>query len=122
MEKHVQAWLQAGIMEEYANTPRVSTTGTPQGGVISPLLANMALHGLAEHLKNYVFSKDFPKPHSKAARGTRAKRTALGVIRYADDFVIIHRNPEIIKKVIVETNNWLTDIGLEISEEKSKLR
>ena len=122
MEKQVQAWLQAGIMEEYAKTPRVSTTGTPQGGVISPLLANIALHGLEEHLKNYVSSKDFPKPHSRAARGTRAKRTALGVIRYADDFVIIHRNPEIMKKIIVETKNWLADIGLEISEEKSKLR
>jgi RNA-directed DNA polymerase len=122
MERQIQAWLQAGIMEEYANTPRVSTTGTPQGGVISPLLANIALHGLEEHLKTYVSSRDFPKPHSTAARGTRAKRTALGVIRYADDFVIIHRNPEIMEKVIVETKNWLADIGLEISEEKSKLR
>jgi len=121
MEKQVQAWLQAGIMEEYVNTPRVST-GTPQGGVISPLLANIALHGLEEHLKNYVSSRDFPKPHSTAARETRAKRTALGVIRYADDFVIIHRNPEIMEKVIVETKNWLTNIGLEISEEKSRLR
>jgi RNA-directed DNA polymerase len=122
MERQVQAWLQAGIMEEYAHIPRISMTGTPQGGVISPLLSNIALHGLEEHLKTYVSSREFPKPHSAAARGTQAKRSALGVIRYADDFVIIHRNPEIMEKVILETKNWLANIGLEISEEKSQLK
>jgi len=122
MERQIQAWLQAGIIDEYANLPKSSTMGTPQGGVISPLLSNIALHGLEEHLKDFVSSKDFPKPHSQAARGTRAKRTALGVIRYADDFVLIHRNPEIMEKVILETKKWLADIGLEISEEKSELR
>lgn len=122
MERQIQAWLQAGIMEEYAKMPKSSTTGTPQGGIISPLLANIALHGLEEHLKNYVSSKDFPKPHSLAARGARTKRTALGVIRYADDFVIIHQNSQIMEQVILETKNWLANIGLEISEEKSKLR
>lgn len=122
MEKQIRAWLQAGIMEEYANTPRESTMGTPQGGVISPLLANIALHGLEDHLLNIVSSKEYPKPHPLAANGTRTKRMALGVIRYADDFVIIHRNPEIMEKIINETKSWLANIGLEISEEKSKLR
>lgn len=122
MERQIQAWLQAGIMDEYANTPRDNLMGTPQGGVISPLLANIALHGLEEHLLEFVSSKDFPKPHPSAARGTRPKRVALGLIRYADDFVIIHRNPEIMEKVINETKNWLAGIGLEISEEKTNLR
>jgi RNA-directed DNA polymerase len=122
MERQIQAWLQAGVMEEYANTPRSSTMGTPQGGVISPLLANIALHGLEEHLLNFVSSRDFQKPHPLAARGTRTKRAALGVIRYADDFVLIHRNPEIMGMVVNETKSWLASVGLEISEEKSKLR
>lgn len=122
MEKQIQAWLQAGIMEEYANTPKESTMGTPQGGVISPLLANIALHGFEDHLLNIVSSKEFPKPHPAAANGTQTKRKALGVIRYADDFVIIHRNPEIMEKIINESKSWLANIGLEISEEKSKLR
>lgn len=122
MEKQIIAWLQAGIMNEYANTPKSSTTGTPQGGIISPLLANIALHGLEEHLKNYVSSRNFPKPHPDASTGTRTKKSALGVIRYADDFVIIHRNPEIMEKVIFETKAWLANIGLEISPEKSNLR
>lgn len=122
MERQINAWLKAGIMEKYANTPRDTTRDTPQGGVISPLLANIALHGLEEHLKNYVSSRNFPKPHIGASRGTETKRKALGVIRYADDFVIIHRSPEIMEKIILETKEWLAKVGLEISEEKSKLR
>lgn len=122
MEKQVQAWLKAGIMEEYANTPRESTKGTPQGGTISPLLANIALHGIEDHLLKYVSSKDFPKPHPDVARGTRTKRAALGVIRYADDIIFIHRNPIIMEKIINEAKNWLANIGLEFSDEKSNLR
>nr|BBE21018.1 HNH endonuclease [Ulva ohnoi] len=122
MERQITSWLQAGIMDEYANTPRFSTMGTPQGGIISPLLANIALHGLEEHLKNYVSTRKFPKPHPESGRGAKTKRAALGVIRYADDFLIIHRNPEIMEKVILETKSWLSNIGLEISTEKSKLR
>jgi RNA-directed DNA polymerase len=122
MERQIIAWLKAGIMEEYANIPKENAMGTPQGGVISPLLANIALHGLEEHLKNYVSSRKFPKPHPEAGRGAKVKRAALGVIRYADDFVIIHRNAEIMEKIILETKDWLANVGLEISPEKTKLR
>ena len=122
MERQIIAWLKAGIMDEYVNTPRDSIMGTPQGGIISPLLSNIALHGLEKHLKDYVSSRDFPKPHPDAARGAKAKREALGVIRYADDFVIIHRNAEIMEKVILETKDWLANVGLEISPEKTNLR
>jgi RNA-directed DNA polymerase len=104
MERQIEAWLQAGRMEEYANISRCNPIGT----IISPLLANIAFHGLEKHLLNFISSRDFPK--------------ALGLIRYADDFILIHRNPEIMKKVIQETKNWLAKLGLEISEEKSKLR
>jgi RNA-directed DNA polymerase len=123
MKEQISAWLKAGIFDPYANTPRITTPemGTPQGGVISPLLANIALHGLEEHLLNFVSNRNFPKPHKDAAKGTKTKRMALGMIRYADDFVIIHRNLEIMNRVIQETKNWLTQMGLTISEEKSKL-
>ena len=129
MERQINAWLKAGIMEEFANRNKEAaigttqnTRGTPQGGVISPLLANIALHGLEEHLKNYVSSRDFPKPHPDASNGTKTKRSALGVIRYADDFVLIHQNAEIMEKVILETKAWLAGVGLEISKGKTKLR
>jgi group II intron reverse transcriptase/maturase len=124
MKEQILAWLKAGIFDKYANTPKISNPemGTPQGGVISPLLANIALHGLEEHLLSFVSDRKFPKPHEKAGRGVKAKRAALGIIRYADDFVIIHRNLAIILLVIQETKAWLSKIGLSISEEKSALK
>jgi RNA-directed DNA polymerase len=124
MEKQISAWLKAGVFDELANEPKTSipSSGTPQGGVISPLLANIALHGLEEHLMDFVSQRNFPKSHPGAATGRRAKRSALGFVRYADDFVIIHRNLNIMKLVIKETELWLAKIGLSISEEKFKLR
>lgn len=124
IQSQVSAWLKAGIMDEFSKTEKMSKSdmGTPQGGIISPLLANVALHGLEDHLLDFVASRKMPKPHPGAATGTRAKRAALGIVRYADDFVIIHRNPEIMQLVIAETKVWLRGVGLEISEEKSGLR
>ena len=122
MARQVRAWLQADVMGEFVVTPRDRQAGTPQGGVISPLLANVALHGLETHLKSRVSERAMPKPHPAAARGSRAKRNALGVVRYADDFVLIHRNPEIMAVMIQETRSWLATVGLTISEEKSRVR
>lgn len=97
-----------------------TTSGTPQGGVISPLLANIALHGLENHLVNYVGRR--PGPSGRSNRGFAAKSKALGFVRYADDFVITHDNLEILNECIVETRAWLARMGLEISEEKSAVR
>lgn len=126
MKKQITAWLKTGVMEGYANTSKTTTIyptnkGTPQGGIISPLLANIALHGLENYLKEYV-SKLPMKPHEGANRGTAAKIKALTVVRYADDFVLIHRNKEILDMCIQETRKWLKTVGLEISEEKSAMR
>jgi RNA-directed DNA polymerase len=123
MEAQIKAWLEANIMEGYANNPKdvvKSVMGTPQGGIISPLLANIALHGLENHLKNFVTK--LPKPHKGANRGSAAKQKALTIVRYADDFVIIHQNLEILKPCIEETKIWLSQLGLEISDEKSAIR
>lgn len=126
MEQQIKAWLRAGVMEGYANSPKPleildTKMGTPQGGVISPLLANIALHGLENHLLDFVAELPL-KPHPGANRGRVAKKKALGVVRYADDFVLTHRNQEILKLCIAETHKWLAPMGLEIREEKSKLR
>lgn len=125
MRRQVKRWLKAGVMSGYANqnkgeevTPTLK--GTPQGGVISPLLANIALHGLENHLKAYV--SKIPGSPGGAGRGVAVKKKALSVIRYADDFVLIHANKEILEMCIEETSKWLTSIGLEISSEKSRLR
>jgi RNA-directed DNA polymerase len=127
MERQVEAWLKAGIMEGYVNNPKFyekvskNDKGAPQGGVISPLLANIALHGLESHLKEFC-SKIDTNIFNTIKRGFKSRAHACGVVRYADDFVIIHENKQVIELCIDEVKRWLKNVGLEISEEKSKLR
>lgn len=124
MEKQVSAWLKAGVLEGYANTPKdiePTTQGTPQGGIVSPLLANIALHGLENHLKEFVMGLP-GKPLPTSNRGNVARAQALGVVRYADDFVLTHGNQQILELCIHETRLFLSHMSLFISEEKSSIR
>jgi RNA-directed DNA polymerase len=62
MESQVKAWLKAGILENFLDNNKETNTienimGTPQGGIISPLLANIALHGLEDHMKEWICTK-----------------------------------------------------------------
>jgi RNA-directed DNA polymerase len=77
----IRKWLKAGVMIGLDLSP--TEVGTPQGGVISPLLANIALHGMEEALgvKKYVF-------RSKGVRRTRYDGPTK-VVKYADDFVVL---------------------------------
>ncbi len=86
--------------------------GTPQGGVISPLLANIALHGMEERVKQYAETLKGYK---------RDNRYALSLIRYADDFVIIHEDLNVVQKCQEIIADWLSDMGLELKPSKTKL-
>ena len=123
MENQISSWLRAGIFEEYANIPKreIYSMGTYQRGIISPLLSNIALHGLEEYLKEYVSNLSL-KSFSTIYSGRRAKANSLTIVRYADHFVIIHFQREILDLCVTETRKWLSKTGLEISEEKSSVR
>jgi RNA-directed DNA polymerase len=82
-----------------------TTTGTPQGGVISPLLANISLHGMESAL-------------NATRPGHRAKRT---VIRYADDFVIMCQTKADAEQAQETIALWLAKRGLQLSLEKTRL-
>lgn len=102
--KQIKSWLEAGILGDIENTnSEYNEAGIPQGGVISPLLSNIALHGMETLLL------------SKFSRGK------VKLIRYADDFVIMGKDlKDIIKsKKIVE--EFLTKVGLELSEGKTRI-
>jgi RNA-directed DNA polymerase len=104
-------WLKVGIMENQKFQP--SIIGTPQGGIISPLLANIALDGMETYLYNELREKGY-KSHE-------LRNGAIRTVRYADDFVVMHENKEVIedaKKIISE---WLKERGLELSEEKTRI-
>lgn len=95
----IKGWLKAGFIDSGIYYP--TETGTPQGGVISPLLANIGLHGLEEYIKQCN-----PK---------------LGIIRYADDFVVTAKDKESLEKVLIQIKQWLLKRGLEISAEKTRI-
>lgn len=87
MRKQIKSWLKAGARSAFENTE----AGTPQGGVISPLLANIALHGMEEMLKTFITNRTPPLRYtSGSVMSQRDKRNTLAVIRYADDFVVMH--------------------------------
>jgi RNA-directed DNA polymerase len=103
MRHAVKAWLKAGVLEGVDFTP--AEMGTPQGGVVSPLLANIALHGL----------------EAAAASVYRNKRRKPILIRYADDFVILHPEKERLDKATEAVTTWLKDMGLFLSPKKTRI-
>ena len=93
----IKGWLKAGFISNGKFNP--TETGTPQGGVISPLLANIGLHGL----ENYIKSTN-PK---------------LGVVRYADDFIVSFKDKGSLEQAQIQIQKWLSERGLELSAEKT---
>jgi RNA-directed DNA polymerase len=125
LEFQVRAWLKAGILEESNSETSlenlINQQGTPQGGIISPLLSNIALHGMEDHMKNWICSK--PSFAKTNIYSKDAKRKSLAIIRYADDFVIIHKDEDIIREAKEEISKWLWNgPRLTLSEEKTSIR
>jgi RNA-directed DNA polymerase len=110
LSRLIKKWLKAGYCVDRNLFP--TNDGTPQGGVISPLLANIALHGMEERVKQYAETLKGNK---------RDNRQALNLIRYADDFVIIHEDLNVVKKCQEIIADWLRDMGLELKPSKTKL-
>jgi RNA-directed DNA polymerase len=103
-------WLAAGFLDKGTLYPTLS--GTPQGGIISPLLMNMALDGLELTAKKSV---PWNMPGSNA-------RTGVHVIRYADDFVITGKTKELLEmRVLPAVRSFLKERGLTLSEEKTRI-
>jgi RNA-directed DNA polymerase len=112
IRRQVRAWLKAGVIDAGQLFP--TDEGTPQGGVISPLLANIALHGMEESIKDLV-----ERLPGKGSR--KGKREAISLVRYADDFVIIHKSRDVITKCRDHIQEWLKGVGLELKEAKTHI-
>ncbi len=91
-----------------------------QGGVISPLLANIALHGMEALLMEYAKTIKMREPNGKSA-SSRFKVSSLTFIRYADDFVVLHRDLNVIQRCRELLSEWLNDMGLEIKPSKTRI-
>lgn len=118
LRRQVKTWLKSGVMDGNELFP--TEEGTPQGGVISPLLANIALHGMEEKVLQYASEQKWKYPNG-VAMAKRDKKQSISLIRYADDFIILHENLEVIldcQKIIEE---WLAEIGLKLNSHKTKI-
>ncbi len=97
-----------------------TSEGTPQGGVISPLLANIALHGLENHINKFAETLDLRYP-SGGVKSKKHKVESLSLIRYADDFVVLHEHKAVVQRCREIISEWLAGIGLELKPEKTRL-
>ena len=102
----IKEWLKAGYVDD--NVFHTQNAGTPQGGYISPLLANIALHGMEDVL-------GVKYNHKGESKGKRM------VVRYADDFVILCETKEDAKLAKSDIEGFLKIRGLELSPEKTKI-
>lgn len=107
----VRQWLKAGVVERGRFAP--TEEGTPQGGVISPLLLNVALHGMEA-----AAGVDYYKMDAKGAR-TVAGTPAL--VRYADDFVVMCYTRDQAEAARSRLSQWLAPRGLSFNEDKTRI-
>jgi RNA-directed DNA polymerase len=108
----IEQWLKAGVIDQGRFAP--TEEGTPQGGVISPLLLNIALHGM-EQAAGVRYRK----------LGTHAAETRPGspvLVRYADDLVALCHSREQAMQVKAALAEWLTPRGLTFNEDKTTVR
>ncbi len=110
MEKSIlRKWLKAGFIEKRVLQP--TEEGTPQGGICSPVIANLALDGLEAKLR-----EKYPKA-SNASRKAKAN-----LVRFADDFIITGSSKEFLEKEIKPlVEQFMKERGLELSQEKTQI-
>ncbi len=115
----VKAFLKSGVMTTSGDREE-TLTGTPQGGILSPLLANVALSALDDH-----FDRQRQEEMGSDQQRAKRKRQGLGnwkLVRYADDFVVMvsgeRRHAEELREDVADV---LAPIGLRLSEEKTRV-
>jgi RNA-directed DNA polymerase len=103
----IKQWLKAGYIDkgQFHDTQ----SGTPQGGIISPLLANIGLHGLENFLSQF-----------KKKKGNY-KSDKYGFIRYSDDFIITANSREDIEAIQPIIEQWLAKRGLQLNRDKTRI-
>lgn len=114
--KVIVKWLKAGFVDN--GVFNETNKGTPQGGIISPLLANIALHGMEEEIDI--------KYRSKTTKGVKyteidPTKTKIALVRYADDFVIMCETKQEAENMYEVIKPYLNKRGLELAPDKTKI-
>lgn len=111
LRRQLRAWLRAGVVDHGELFP--TQEGTPQGGCISPLLANIALHGLENEIV-----RRFPERNDRKRKSTF---NPPRVVRYADDFVVLHQDRAVVEQCRDIVEQWLRPMGLELKPSKTRI-
>lgn len=116
IRKQIKSWLKAGIFnsDPFIRNKGVLNevnAGTPQGGVISPLLANIALHGIEEEIRSRML----------ATIGV-VRTKGLTVIRYADDVLVLHPELDVIEACRECLDEFLDKLNLKLNSRKTSIR
>lgn len=119
-KKIIDKWLKAKMFSGKVILDR--EMGTPQGGIISPTLANFTLNGLEKVIDNSTSSITKSRLKTKALRSGIKLNLAVATVRYADDFIVTARSKYLIETYIApEIEKFLKERGLELSKEKTKI-
>lgn len=119
----IKAFLKAGILTE-DGLDRDTPTGTPQGGILSPLLANIALSVLDDHYQDKwdAFSVGTQFPSQRRKRLHRKGGATYRLVRYSDDFVVlVHGTEQHAESARIEVAGILAPMGLALSPEKTSV-
>ncbi len=118
IKRLIKVWLKAGIIDK--GVVEDNDSGTPQGSSLSPLLANIALHGMESDTKQYL--KEDLRRYNKHRWGHYGEYlSTISIVRYADDFLVLHESEEIVLKAKAFLTQWLQEMGLELKAEKTRL-
>ena len=116
----IKQWLKAGYVE--AEIFHETKSGTPQGGIISPLLANIALNGMENFLSQFKKTKEYKYTDSKGRKRTeREQKPRYGFVRYADDFIVTAENREDLEAIKPILETWLNQRGLNYNADKTQI-
>ncbi|MEH7085526.1 group II intron reverse transcriptase/maturase [Neobacillus drentensis] len=109
-------WLKAGYIDN--NVFHITDAGAPQGGIVSPLLANIALHGMEDEIGvKYRVNK----PSNTQPKEWVTVLTPFSVVRYADDFVVLCESKEEALSMFDRLKPYLKKRGLKLAEDKTKV-
>lgn len=116
--QQIKAWLQAGVIDGKTVS---NTSGVPQGRILSPLLTNIALHGLENTVKDWVENNVKLRYPNGSQKSRKEARHSVSVIRYGEKFLIMHFDYNIVLQCQQIATEFLANMGLELKQAKTKI-
>jgi len=117
MHRQVRVWLKASVIMQ--NETLFPQKGTPQGGVLSPLLANIALNGVEDLLANWIAEIPAFSPGGHRISKPYLRKRLL-YARYADDFIVLHPDKGIVESAKILIEEFLETMNLELHPNKTR--